>query len=400
LFLCAFLLGVLCHIYTIVEPPGWLFPIFVTVGLLSEALALAACGLLPEPRSIWLFLLAIFFALMSSLIDPGSLTRALAIFFTFFYIGLWSITYLGGRWMEYGALDYLEKFFQLGFSILARPFIEGRRLYRTYRRSSPGCLPVQTGVLLRLLFFAGIISICLMLVLIRADAFYRLLIEGLFKNPFEIIREFLSWLPGIAVWTYALSGLFLHAAGQSDDSVLRADRPLDPTEKLPFATSTIILFVAVLPLIPYIDIKLWALLRGVEQVDQVREAYEAYRAQGSFWLSIAVGLELLLVTVFGAITRRETPRHRWVYTGINFIILLLMTVVLITIFQHLSLPAFIIEGRPEALFYARGFLVWLAAQFALHFWLELARRERDYPFYALLLTTLFTVAACFRKVLF
>ena len=102
------------------KPFGVNFVIFVTLCLTTGIFLLRADGLRLSPRSnLLLFPIAFLSALTFFRLEP--MTVFLSVVMTLSLMGVFAMTYLGGRWLHYGLLDYLFGYFRLAGSMIVRP---------------------------------------------------------------------------------------------------------------------------------------------------------------------------------------------------------------------------------------------------------------------------------------
>ena len=93
------------------------------------------------------------------------MTVFLSVLMTIFLMGVFAITYLGGRWMHYGLLDYLFGYFRLFGSMIARPLGFAAEVKRDQPEGSPKrnsqLWPILRGIVIALpvvAIFASILA--------------------------------------------------------------------------------------------------------------------------------------------------------------------------------------------------------------------------------------------------
>ena len=102
------------------KAPGINFAIYATLCILAGILLLRADGHRPARNTVFLLPLIAFFAVMTFLrLEP--MTLFLSVLLTLFLMGVFALSFLGGRWLQYGLLDYLNGYLRLAGSMITRP---------------------------------------------------------------------------------------------------------------------------------------------------------------------------------------------------------------------------------------------------------------------------------------
>ena len=91
------------------KAPGINFTIYVTLCLVTGILTLRTDGRRPARDAQLLLPLIAVFAVMT-FVRQELLTIALSVMLTLFLMGLFALSFLGGRWPSYNLLDYLYGF--------------------------------------------------------------------------------------------------------------------------------------------------------------------------------------------------------------------------------------------------------------------------------------------------
>lgn len=405
LLLIAFALGSFFHYSVWGEPTDANFPSFVVVFLLLGLCALVFNELFPAGRSLWLFLPPVYFAVMTWLTNdrPTSLTHRMVFAFTLFYLALWAVTYLDGLWRDYGFSDYLINFLRLVRSIFTLPF---QMLRRCIRDLPPGwgCARSMIGFAL---FIAVPIAVSYTILLARGDLIYhKRLVDFLFfvsEEPFDFLKD----LPAILLWSYLIIGVLLHAGTRSNNPGLRSYRGPIANRLLLFSRSSLALISMIVPLLFFMLIQIGYSWGGESFVSGEGIPSDAYLRNGFPWLAVAASLSFCLVYVFGAITQYPQDWHRWTHLGINTLIYGLEIFILGAALARLPLDPYWIS-RGEARVYAQGFLIWLGGLFTILILLDFVIRivnlvpwwrDREFPFAALMWTTLLAAGASLLRVI-
>ena len=194
----------------------------------------------PSRGALWLLIPILFFATVT-FVRAEPMTAILAHFLTLFLLGVFAITYLGGRWIWYSLWEYVLGFLKLGGNALVKPltFSAETRKERAERGDQPkrSAWPVIRGLLIALpivAIFASLLS--------SADAvFSQRLQDVLDALNLDNIPEYIFRLSYILVFGYLLAGVFLHAATQSKDENMAGEQKSLLGQFLGFIESSIVL---------------------------------------------------------------------------------------------------------------------------------------------------------------
>ncbi|MFL7869913.1 MAG: DUF4153 domain-containing protein, partial [Anaerolineales bacterium] len=210
------------------KAPGINFAIYVTICLVAGLLLLRADGHFPK-RNMWLFVPLIGVFAIITFLRQEPMTLFLAVAMTLFLMGLFVISFLGGRWPSYSLLDYLKGFLSLLGSMIARPLGFSAEVKREQAQGGEGrasqIWPVVRGILIALpivAIFAALLS--------SADLVFGQQLEHFIELfRLEKLPEYIFRLAYILVGAYALAGVFLHAASQSkDEKLVGEEKPVVP----------------------------------------------------------------------------------------------------------------------------------------------------------------------------
>ena len=241
LWILVFALGWLFDFLFWKMKPGINFAIFATACLIVAFYLLLSDGLRPNRTSLILLPILGFFAAVT-FIRAEPMTMFLAYTFTLLMMTLLAVTYLGGRWMQYSFVDYLNKFLQLVGSMIARPisFMTSVRKEQAEAGIQPpkrNIWPVVRGIVIALPIIAIFASL-----LASADVVFGQRLEGLI-NWFNIddLPQLIFRFVYIVILGYALAGVILHASTESKDEKLAGeDKPFIPPF-LGYVEATIVL---------------------------------------------------------------------------------------------------------------------------------------------------------------
>jgi hypothetical protein len=304
-------------------------------------------------------------------------------------MGLFAISFLGGRWPAYSLLDYLFGFLRLSGSVIARPLGFSAEVKQAAssngeqaevrKRGASQVWPVIRGILIALpivAIFATLLS--------SADAVFNQRLEDfieLFK--LEKLPEYIFRLVYILVGAYALAGVFLHAASQSkDEKLVGEEKPVLPAF-LGFIEAAIVLGSVALLFAAFVFIQFQYFFGGQANIQIDGYTYSEYARRGFGELVAVAFFSLLLILVASSVTRRETEIRRHVYSGLGIGIVALVIVMLVSAFQRLLLYE-AAYGFSRLRTYTHVFMLWLALLLVAVVVLEILHRERIFALAALL----------------
>jgi len=369
------------------KAPGINFAIYVLLCLVTGVFLLRADGHRPTRNTQLLLPLIGIFAVMT-FIRREPLTVFLSVALTLFLMGLFDISYLGGRWPAYNLLDYFSGFLRLLGSMIARPLgfsaelkkeaasegeqVEGRG------RGTSRIWPVVRGILIALpivAIFAALLSSADMVFGQRLESFIEL-----FK--LERLPEYIFRLVYILVGAYALAGVYLHAATQSKDEKLIGEEKRVIPAFLGFTESAIVLGSVAALFAAFVFIQFQYFFGGQTNIQIDGYTYSEYARRGFGELVAVAFFSLLLILSAGSVTRRETDTQRRVFSGLGIGIVVLVVVMLVSAFQRLVLYE-MAYGFSRLRTYTHVFILWLALLLVTVVVLEILRRERIFAFAAL-----------------
>ena len=354
------------------KPVGLNFAIYVALCIVTGIFLLGADGRRLSPRSSLLLIPMAFLATMTFLrLEP--MTVFLSVAMTLFLMGVFALTYLGGRWPHYALLDYIFGYLRLFASMIARPLgfaAEVRREQPSGREKRISNIwPAVRGIVIALpvvAIFASLLS--------SADPIFSQRFEyfiALFN--IENLPEYIFRLVYILVFAYALAGTYLHAA-QNEDEKISEDKPfISPF--LGFTESGIVLGSLVILFVGFVAIQFQYFFGGQANINIQGYTFSEYARKGFGELVTVAVFSLLLILGLGAITRRDSESQRRVFSGLGVSLVGLVIVMLVSAFQRLVLyeQAY---GFSRLRTYTHVFMIWLALLLVTVVLLEILRRER------------------------
>ena len=358
------------------KPFGVNFVIYITLCLATGIFLLRADGLRLTPRSsLLLFPIAFLTAMTFFRLEP--MTVFLSVLMTIFLMGVFAITYLGGRWMHYGLLDYLFGYFRLFGSMIARPLGFAADVKRDQPEGSPKrdshFWPILRGIVIALPVVAIFASI-----LASADVVFAKRLDDvieLFK--IDNLPEYIFRLVYILVFAYALAGTYLHAAHSAEEKISE-DKPF-VSAFLGFTESAIVLGSVALLFAAFVVVQFQYFFGGQVNISFTGYTFSEYARKGFGELVAVAFFSLLMLLGLGAITRRETETQRRVFSGLGVALVGLVIVMLVSAFQRLVLYE-TAYGFSRLRTYTHVFMIWLALLLIVVVALEIMRRERMVAF--------------------
>ena len=354
------------------KSPGINFAVYVTLCLATGILLLRADGLRLSRRSSLLLLPIAFLATMTFIrLEP--MTTFLSVTMTLFLMGVVAITYLGGRWVQYGLLDYIFGYFRLIASMIARPLGFAAEVRReqpsTSEKRGTNIWPILRGIVFALPVIAIFASL-----LASADLIFAKRLQE-FVDLFNIenLPEYIFRLVYILILAYALAGTYLHAA-QSADEKLSEDKPF-VSPFLGFTESGIVLGSVIILFVVFVVIQFQYFFGGQANINIEGYTFSEYARKGFGELVAVAFFSLLLLLGLGAITRRDTESQRQIFSALGVGVVGLVIVMLVSAFQRLVLyeQAY---GFSRLRTYTHVFIIWLALLLVAVVVLEMLRRER------------------------
>jgi hypothetical protein len=359
--------------------PGVNFAVFAMLCMTAALYLLLSDGLRLNRASLVLLPLFGFFAAVTFL-RAEPMTTFLAFTFTLLTMTIISITYLGGRWMQYTLVDYFGKSLALLGSMIARPvtFTAGARktqLEAGRQPSKHNFWPIVRGVVIALpvvAIFAALLS--------SADVVFGQRLEDLMELfELENLPEYIFRFIYIIFIAYSIAGVVLYAAFESrDEKLVGEGKPLVPAF-LGFIESTIILGSVAALFMAFVVIQFQYFFGGHTNINVEGFTYSEYAVRGFGELVTAAFLALCMLVGMSSITKRETDSQRRVYSGLGVVLVALLLVMLVSAYQRLGLYE-AAYGFSRLRTYTHVFLIWLGLLLVATLVLEIMRRERNFTF--------------------
>lgn len=383
LWIVAIVLGWLFDFLFWKHAPGINFAIYILLCLAGGAyLLLGVEKTRPARDALWLLIPILFFATVT-FIRAEPMTTFLAHFLTLFLLGVFIITFLGGRWVWYGLWDYVTGFLKLGGNMLVKPLTFGAEVRKTHaeRGDQPkrSAWPVVRGIVIALPILAIFASL-----LASADAVFDARLQDFLDLlNIEDLGEYIFRLSYILIGGYLLVGVFLHAAMHSkDESLINGQKPM-LGQFLGFTESAIVLGSVALLFALFTVIQFQYFFGGQANIKIDGFTYSEYARRGFGELIAVAFFSLLLILGLGAITKRESEPQRKTFSVLSVGIVLLVLVMLASAYKRLVLYE-TAYGFSELRTYTHVFMIWLGALLVVTVLLEILRRERMFALAALI----------------
>jgi len=371
--------------------PGINFAIFAVLCLLVGFFLLLGAGLRPNRNSLYLLPLFGFFAAVTFM-RAEPMTLFLAYVLSLFTLAVFTVTYLGGRWVRYTVLDYLAKFLDLAASVIARPVSftgDYRRLHaeagaRPVRRSG---WPVLRGLIIALPIVAVFASL-----LASADlVFSQKLTDFLDFLDLDNISEYIFRLIYILMIGYALAGVIFHAAVRSgDEKLIGGDRRFIPAF-LGFVEAAIVLGSVVALFVAFVAIQFQYFFGGQTNIHIDGYTYSEYARRGFGELVAVAFFSLVMLLALSGITKRETAPQRRAFSGLGIALVGLVLVMLVSAYQRLVLYE-AAYGFSRLRTYTHIFLIWIGLLLIATIVLEVLHKEQAFALAALIAAFGFAVS--------
>jgi hypothetical protein len=333
--------------------------------------------------ALWLIPLIVIFAALT-LLRAEPLTLLLGVFFTLFLMAVLSMTFLGGRWLEYGIADYAVGLFRLIGSVIARPLAFRSEVRRAQResgevRAGPNPWPVVRGILLALpvvVIFAALLA--------SADLVFGRELDALLKVlRLEDLPQYVFRLVYVLLAAYALAGVFLHAASQSRDVRLVGEGQPPFARVLGFVEAVIVLGSVIVLFGAFVIVQFRYFFGGQANINLAGFTYSEYARRGFGELMAVAFFSLLMILGLGMVTRRDTEMQQRLFSGLSVVLLALVSVMLVSAYQRLGLYE-LAYGFSRLRTYVHVLLLWLGLLLAAVVLLEIVRRERLFVIAALI----------------
>ena len=302
-------------------------------------------------------------------------TRTLNHLLSLGFLGLFILSFQGGRWTAYNMSDYIVGAFRLLVNSIALPFtlISTKEEKEEEEKKSwwQRAAPYLRGILIAL----PIVSL-LGALLSEADPIFAEWLQDLIellrleKLPEYILRLFL-----ISIWTFLVAGLLLYALYKSqDESLVGVDKPWPP-RFLGFTETTIIMGAVNLLFFSFVTIQFKYFFGGEKNIALDGYTYSEYARRGFGELLTVAFFTLFLIMVLSGITQREKKKDRVVFSILTGVLTGFIGVILTSSLQRLGLYE-AAYGFTRLRTYSHLCIIWIGVLFLAILLLEIFQKHR------------------------
>jgi len=375
------------------KAPGLSFFLFVLLCLITGFALTWGEKLRPAWTGLLLLAPALFFSAMTFLrTEPFTafVNYALALGSML----VLAVTWLGGRWWQYGLADYLLQTLRLGGDCLIKP---PGMIERTFVEPMPGeeqavgeegaptdkpsSKPSRIRLLLSILFGLALalpVVVVLGKLLAEADPIFAERMRSLLEYlQLEKLSEYIIRSIYIAILAYLLIGMYVHALLSSQrEKLAGVEKPWLPPF-LGWLEAAIVLGSVDLLFAFFVSVQFQYFFGGQANIHLEGYTYSEYARKGFGELVAVATLSLMLFVALSAVTRRQDSRQRWIYSGLGIALVGLVAVILVSAYHRLVLyeGAY---GFTRLRTYTHVFMAWVGVLLAATALLEATGRFRRF----------------------
>jgi hypothetical protein len=335
---------------------------------------------MPVTKSLPLVGVILLFSILT-FIREEPFTRTLNHLMTLGMVGLFLLSYRGGRWAAYNMADYLVGAFRIFVNSISLPFnlISSRKEEETNENGEEKpkgsglkrSLPYLRGILLALPVLAILASL-----LSAADPIFSEWLQELIKLlRLEKLPEYILRLALISIWTFLAAGMLLQALLKSEEEkLIGVDQPWPP-RFLGFTETTIILGSVNLLFFSFVTIQFRYFFGGEKNISLQGYTYSEYARRGFGELLAVAFFTLFIIMVLSGITKREKSRDRVTFTVLTGALTAFIGVILISSLQRLALYE-AAYGFTRLRTYSHLCVLWIGVLFLAILILEIFQKHR------------------------
>ena len=381
------------------KPIGINFFIFVALCLLAGALITRGEGERPAGTSLLIVPVVLYFAAVTFL-RQEPFTQALSVVLVMGALMVLVITWLGGKWLNYSLSDYFMGVIHLMGSALARPVsilagsakpaaatvspaaaLPGGQPAPVETAAAPGVnerKPRPVWAILRGLLLALPVVALLAGLLAAADPIFAQQMEQFLKFfRIENLGQYIFRLIYILIGAYLLIGVYLHAIGPSRaEKLIGVEKPW-LTPFLGWLEAVIVLGAVDLLFLFFVIVQFRYFFGGQTNIHIDGYTFAEYARRGFGELVAVAVISLMLFLGLSAITRRDTPRQRAIFSGLGIGLVVLVATILVSAFQRLLLYE-AAYGFSRLRTYTHVFMVWVGILLLATVVLELLGKLRAF----------------------
>ena len=375
LALTALALGLIVEILFYGRPLGISFPIWA-VAVCIAALGMAwAESRRPARGSLWLIApILVFAALAFVRLEP--LTLFLNVVAVLCLFALWVRTFLAGRLMDFGWIDFIVAVVWVPIEAIIRPWPVLSRANRQAfgdRGTNSRLMAILRGLLLALP-----IVVVLALLLTAADVIFADVLRKAFEwLDLEWLADF-AWrvVVVLACAVFFLGALVAALREPGERKLVGQDKPI-LAPFLGFTESTVVLIAVDLLFALFVFIQFRYLFGGQSNITPVGYTYSEYARRGFGELVTVAFLSLGLILGLGAFTRRAGRAQQGWFLGLSAGMVALVGVILASAYLRLQLyeQAY---GFTRLRAYTHVAIIWMGVAFVLFLILLFAGNLRTF----------------------
>ncbi|MBN1537458.1 MAG: DUF4173 domain-containing protein [Anaerolineales bacterium] len=379
------------------KTPGISFAIFVGLCVLSGLFLFFIEKQKPSAKSLILLIPITVFSILS-FIRQEPLSLLLSISCTLLVLQILAMSILGDSWLKYGFIDYLSGFLNLCQSVLIHPVLATSRTKEPQNETAKKIPSRKIWHVMRGILIALPIMIIYTTLLSAADAIFAQKI-GAFIDIFSIERlpEYILRFMVILFIAYALVGVYYHSLEKSILKVVQTNNGSGIIPFLGFTEAVIVLGGISILFTSFVIIQFQYFFGGQTNIHIDGYTYSEYARRGFGELISVAIFTLALIYSLSHITRRETILHRRVFSVLNFFLVSLLSIILVSAFQRLLLYESF-YGFTRLRTYSHVFIIWLGVLLVITVILEILQRLRLFTNSVLLVALGFALSINFLNV--
>ena len=334
----------------------------------------------PVPKSLPLIGVILLFSTLG-FIREEPFTRTLNHLLSLGFLGLFLLSFRGGRWTAYNMSDYIVGAFQLFVNSIAQPFnlistknpeeADDSEDEKPKRSGWKRITPYLRGILIALPIVAVLASL-----LSAADPIFSEWLQEIIELlRLEKLPEYIFRLFLISIWTFLIAGLLLYALYKSEEeSLVGEDKPWPP-RFLGFTETTIILGAINLLFFSFATIQFKYFFGGEKNISLEGFTYSEYARRGFGELLAVAFFTLFVIMVLSGITRREKAKDRITFSVLTGAMTAFIWVILVSSLQRLALYE-AAYGFTRLRTYSHLCVLWIGVLFLAILVLEIFQKYR------------------------
>ena len=335
---------------------GISFPIFIALCLGAGFWMARRGGVRIGRQSLWLLLPIAFFAL-ATVFRREPLSAFLSHSLTLLLMGILAVSFISGRWLNYGVADYLSK---LGSFFFDGLFTYRKKMREAEHSKGEGSLPFKRiSPIGRGLLIALPILLILGALLASADPIFANWLEDIFAFALlENMVQSLWRIVLIVIVAYILMGAYAYAFWRSrDEKLIGEDKALIAPFIGYVESLTVLISVEVLFAI-FVSVQLRYFFGGAQNINLAGYTYAEYARRGFGELVMVAVLSIGLFALLSSFGRREEGSQRRWFSRLGVALFALVSIILVSAYQRLLLYEGAYGFTPTRI-HVHAFMIWL-----------------------------------------